>query len=392
MPNIRQLVLALASLAVGLGLVGAGGAWWYSARHPDARLRRGQEALRRGNPDQAEQLAERLEAGGHAGHAALLRGQVLFEQQRYAQALREFQHVQAPDALHLDATAFIGQCLVHLRRPNEAASVFRALLDERPDHVDAHRGLAAIYYDQGALEWAVRHCEEWARLDPADGRPYRFMGVIHKDRPIENDLAIAAYQNALQRELSDGTAEEVRQELAECLVKQSDFAEALEVLDRCTTPARATSKLAALRAECLWGLGRAAEAEALLDEALAAHPRALELLRLRGKLHLDARQPREAVARLEQALQVDRHDHASRYLLAQVYESLGQATAAAEHRRLLQETQEYLKTLTQLSEEATHKPWDAGLRWRMAEVCEQLNKPELAKMWRQAAAACPQGK
>jgi tetratricopeptide (TPR) repeat protein len=392
MSGRRRCLLLLACGTSLLALGASAGLWWYSISRPDYRLRQGQEALRRGNGFKAEQTALQLEADGYNDHAHLLSGEIYFRQQHYVQAVHEFNKLQDQGNLRREAVALSGRCFLSLGNRSEAARAFRFVLSEDPEHLEAHRGLAAVYYDQGAVVSALHHLFELARLDGTNGQAHRLIGLIYKDRPYDNQLAIAAYQEALRRELSPEVAEAVREELAACLVKQSDYAQALQILDGCTAEGAAQPAVVALRANCLWSLGQASQACALLDQALPAYPQSVELLRLRAQLHLDAREPEASLARLEQALQIDRHDFVSRHLLAQTYDALGRRTEADEQRRLCEQTQADFKTLTQLSEEVGRKPWDASLHQRLAEVCEKLNKPELAAMWRQAAAACPQAK
>ena len=48
--------------------------------------------------------------------------------------------------------------------------------------------------------------------------------------------------------------------------------------------------------------------------------------------------------------------------------------------------------LTKLIQEAAEKPWDAALHRRLAEMCQQLGRPELARRWvRAASAGAPAG-
>ena len=56
-----------------------------------------------------------------------------------------------------------------------------------------------------------------------------------------------------------------------------------------------------------------------------------------------------------------------------------------------EETQKALDELTKLSQEAMKRPWDAAVRRRLAKVCQQLGKADLATMWLEAAEACPAG-
>jgi tetratricopeptide (TPR) repeat protein len=397
-----RLALVLGCLA-GVASLAGGGVWWYRTTRPAYLLRQGQEALRGGDLAGAHQLADRLEAGGAADHAHLLRGEAFFREagphlgtpEEHAalpllqRAVREFNQIHDQGALRLEAAALSGQCILYAKNPAEAARVFRFVLEQKPDHIDAHRGLAAVYYDQGADLLAVRHLEEVARLDPHDGRAHRLMGRIYKERAAQHDKAIPCYREALRRHLSPPVAEQVREELAECLVREGDFAEGLEVLEGSNPPADRQAKVLALRGECLHGLGRPERARSVVEQALTTHPDSLDLLRVSGRLHLDANEARAAARHLARAAALDRSDYRSRHLLALVYERLGRRDEAAEQRRLVEETRERLKKVTQLSGEVASNPWDASLHLRLAELCDQLGKSAEAEMWRRSAAACP---
>ena len=145
--------------------------------------------------------------------------------------------------------------------------------------------------------------------------------------------------------------------------------------------------LLALKADSLRGLGRAAEAQALLDDALQRHPTAAPLLHRRAQLHLDAGAAGPAAALLEKAVQIE-EDRRIRHLLAQAYERLNRPDDAERERRRVREIQDGEQELTKLNREANDRPWDAAVRRRLAEVCRKLGKKELATMWERSAAAC----
>jgi tetratricopeptide (TPR) repeat protein len=376
----RALVIAT------LGALAGGAVWWYQTTRPTHRLRQGQEALRRGRPDIADRLAERLEADGYSDHAHLLRGELLLREHQFARANLEFNRIQDRGDLFIEASTICGLGLLSLKRPFEAEKWLQCVVSARRDHLDAHRGLAAIYFDQGALTLAVRHARECARLEPQKGYPFWLMGVIFKDLG-QYASAREAFQQALERELSDEQRGDVKKGLAEVLVHLKEYARALTILEECPPAVRDTPKMLACRAECLWGLDQGTEAKALLDRALQEHPQSPEVLRLRAKLYLNENQPDHAAALLERALRVDRHDHLSRYELVQAYQMLGRRGEAAEQQRLFQQTQDYLAQLTSLNQQIAEHPWDAAVRTRLAEICDKLDKPDLAAMWRQAAAA-----
>jgi tetratricopeptide (TPR) repeat protein len=303
--------------------------------------------------------------------------------------VEEFNQIQDQGDLLVEASALCGRWfLLELHRPAEAERFLRFVLSRQPNHIDAHRGLATLYYDQRAWVPAVLHLLKWAELDPQDGRAHRFMGLIYKDMDQPTPAA-NCYEEALRRQLAAPVVEEVKEELAECLVAQSSYERALTLLDSCAARSAELSKLLTLRGECLWGLGRSSEAQALLDDAIAKFPRAAELLRLRAKIYLGASEVQAAVPLLERAVTLDRNDYAARYLLAQAYQALGRTTDAAEQRRLADQTKESLQQVSDLITRASDKPWDASVRKNLAELCQKLGKPKLAVMWRKAAQCCP---
>jgi tetratricopeptide (TPR) repeat protein len=385
---MRKRLLVSAILTTAVALLGGMGAWWHHTSRPDYLLRQGQAALRRGDTEAADVLASRLEASGHADHAHLLLGEIYFRLERPARALHEFNQIHDQGALRLEAVAYSGQCLLQLHNAAEAVRCFEFVLAEQPDHVDCHRGLAIVYYDQGAMDRALKHLQEVARLDPADGRPHRLMGLIYKDQDRLAE-AVLAYEEALKRPLADEPLRKVREELAEALVRQGDGRRALEVLGACDPRHAEEAKVLALKAKGLLIQARAPEAKELLDRALRTHPDSLELQQTRAKLHLQDGEGQEAAALLERILAGQRHDVTCRYQLLQAYRMLDRTEDAAAQRARLDQDQALFHELSKLSDEAETKPWDAALRLRLADVCAKLDKADLAAMWRRAAAACP---
>src|SRR5262249_26819901 len=83
------------------------------------------------------------------------------------------------------------------------------------------------------------------------------------------------------------------------------------------------------------------------------------------KIYIDAGDVRAAVPLFVKALEINRHEPECRYQLAAAYQSLGQPKEAAEQRRLLDETQKLLATMSELNREADRKPTDAQVRRRL---------------------------
>jgi tetratricopeptide (TPR) repeat protein len=307
-----------------------------------------------------------------------------------AEAIQEYNAIRhdPPDVI-AEASLVYGLGFLSVGKMVEAERFLRCVLDVRPDEVDAHRGLARLHYERGALTHAVKHLEKWSQLVPEDGEPHRWLGLAYEGLGAEVP-AVREYRLALGKRLSPRLGEEVVVELAELLVKQREFAEALACLDRRNFEGLREPSLALeLRAESLYGVGRGAEAARILDRTLADGPASPRALRVRAQIHAAAGETGDAAALLEKALQIDPHDHASRYQLAQAYQSLGRPKEAAEQLRLLEQTEELLRQLTELNQEASAKPADPRIRLRLAEVCTTLGKPDLAQMWLRAADSCP---
>src|SRR5262249_29347031 len=130
----------LVGMLVGLGLcllIVPG--WSYHTTRPDYRMNLGQEILRRGDSnapgrlasyanwfafagspprprhDKAHRLVLILEAGGYPVRAHLLRGQLLFAQEKYESALQELNAIPEEfwdkrEPLRLQTASMAGQC------------------------------------------------------------------------------------------------------------------------------------------------------------------------------------------------------------------------------------------------------------------------------------------
>jgi tetratricopeptide (TPR) repeat protein len=379
-------VIALVLLSV------AGAYWWYHTSRPGYRLHTGQEALHAGDYDRASDIASALESDGYADQAHLLRGESFLRRQRLAEAAREFNQIdQADTDVMVDASLIYGVGFLSLKMYAEAERLLRYVVAKRPDEVEAHRALASIYYDQRALNQATEYARRWADLDPTNGQPYRFLGLIYKEREDANFQAVEAYRDGLVRELSPSVREQVKIELAEVLIRQTEYAEALKLLED-AHPTDAEHKRSALeeRAECLYALGRTAELPAFLDGALRDYPTSVPLLRVRAQVHQAAGENQAAADLLEKALQIDPTDYPSRYALAGAYQGLGRAADAAAQRRQVEETQKAMKEVTALVQQANDRPTDRAVRLQLAALCEKLKRPDLAAIWLQAAARVPE--
>jgi tetratricopeptide (TPR) repeat protein len=385
----RQWSRTLAGLAVALGLLGGVGSWRFRVTRPDYRLRQGQAALLREDYDKAAELTSLLETSGHFDHAHLLRGQSLLRQGHVNQALLEYNAIRRERKdLLAEASMIFGLGLYFHGHLAEAEKLLLHAVHVLPDNIDIRRGLAALYYDRGAMRDALRHLQKWAELANEDGMPYRFMGVIYQGLSATGP-AVANYGKALERNLPSEVREAALVEFAQVHVERTEYAEALACLKHLSAETQAQPKVQECWAECLWGMGRHAEAVALLEPMLAAESASPRALGLRAKIHLAAGQDAAAAALLEKALHRDPHDCFLRYQLALLCTKQKHQAEADEQFRLLATSQQLFREMSDLNQQAIERPRDAAVRRRLADVCNQLNKSELAQMWLKAANSCP---
>jgi tetratricopeptide (TPR) repeat protein len=386
---MRRWLLGLACFGLASGLAVGVGVWRHRITQPVYRLQRGQEALARGDLSTVEAMADRLESAGYPDHAHLLRGQMYLGLQRPNDAIREYNLIrQTNDEILAQASAIYGLAFLSAGDPHRAQKLFQAVANLRPDNIDARKGLAALYYDQGAMDLAVRQLERWAELDPEDGQPQRFLGRIYNELD-EPQRAIENYQAALSLRLTSAVCEEVTMELAELLIAKQAFGEAFARLDGCSFERTDPETLVEVRAECLLGLGRHAEAMKLLEGIAQERSPSARRLRLEARLLSDAGDLNRAVDLLERALRLTPRDQACREQLARLYERLGRRAAADEQRRLLAESQKLYAAVHDLTRKANHRANDADARRQLAALFERLGKPAGVERWLRAAALCP---
>jgi tetratricopeptide (TPR) repeat protein len=392
--KIRRSTAVLAA-ASALVLAAAMLAFWVHFRNPERLLRLGEQALARGDTAIAERYVSRLQ-GSHPAHAHLLRAELLIARQEPKPALAEIAAIGEEETdLRVRAAAALGVQLVGMGVRAQAEQLLRYVLMKDPDHRDAHRGLAALYYDQGAYTAALEQVDEWLRLSPNDGAAHRFAGIVYRDMQETadkgwNKLALEHFRQALTFDLEPSIREETKIELAGTLIRETDYPQALAVLESLEETTQKQEKAAELKGECLFNLNRVPELSSLLASAAAQYPHNAALLWLQARQAMDAGHTSEAASLLESALAHDRHDERCRNLLSQVYRALGRPRDAAEQRRLLEQTQKYIADLGRLAEQAMESPWDAALRFRLAETCEKLDRYDEAVTWRRSAAACQQ--
>ena len=450
---ISKSMLFRLSLIIAVVLAGPAaltGYIFYTSR-PTYLVKKGEEYLGRGNLDQAKQMADRLQRKGHNSAAHILRGKILLSQaraqlkndpppfpyegiQRAAQtilssvsvpaylpvlrgpawlsaiqvqkpfpqpissgvddlleAMGEFTQVLDDDPWAAQATVLASECLVRLGDYRSAELALATLVDRQPDNLDAHRYLAAIYWEVNATTQATPHLREWMRLDANDPQPYRWLSDITRNTEMGFPEAIEGYRKLLQLNVNDSERAAVGMELAEVQIsKLADYQQALDTLADVPEKFQDQPTFKLLRAECLLGLGEGEEARSLVDAVLKEHPIFSSALLFRAKIYLQADQPQSAIALLEKLVSFHPNKVAARQSLMLAYRSIGDERRVAEQKQLLDTLRVEQRRARELRPVVANEPWNGYARLEMANLNSGINHSEALAWIRFALASGPE--
>jgi tetratricopeptide (TPR) repeat protein len=373
----------LAAGAVVCALVAVGCFAFWNRGRPRRLFLQGIEAADRHDFEAfSANLSALSKIPGREPEVHLLTGLQLLRRGEYHEALVEFGQSPPDGERRQPALLYAGECLYRVGALVEARNCLQTLAEEHRDLSAPHRWLAAIHYDLGAMNDAMAELEQLMRLEPHDFKPHQLLAEIFADAERFPD-AIEHYRRALALHPSRAQADELWRDLARAQVSQRNYRDALESLESL----RDSPTVLSLRAECLLGLGRSAEAVAALDQASEQSPHDRRVLLLQARIAIDRGEPAAAISPLRDLLSGDPHDYTARYQLAQALQRLGRSRESTEELARMESSRALALRLTQLSQEANELPDDPDVRVRLAETCESLGKTALALTWRKAASA-----
>ncbi|MFM8726709.1 MAG: tetratricopeptide repeat protein, partial [Planctomycetaceae bacterium] len=156
----------------------------------------------------------------------------------------------------------------------------------------------------------------------------------------------------------------------------------------CLDQAADSATAARLRAVCLLAEGQPEKAAEQVRHARQLGEVSPELAVLESELLEQQGEIGSAEAVLQQAIQQWPAWAGLYYRLGNVQKQLGQDQQAETTLQTWQKYRDLATELTQLNLKAIEEPFNAEIRDRLAVVCSELQKPELAEMWKTAAEAC----
>jgi len=209
-------------------------------------------------------------------------------------------------------------------RRDEAAEIYRHVLDCQPGHVQALTFLGVIAFESNHFEYALELASRALEVDPTSAATHLMRGraLARLERPV---AAIASYDDAITLNPAVGDLHVHR---ANALLHLGRRAEALASLTQALELAPRVPETHYRRGLVLHELGRYHEALTDFERAIALNPSYAEVHDSRGTALKDLQRYEEALASYERAIAV-KPDHARAYsnrgnLLA----TLGRHTAA----------------------------------------------------------------
>jgi len=198
-------------------------------RNARSFFQEGQTALSADNPYMAiESFRSALRLNPAYVDARLGMAESLFLLSEYDEASRELEEAR-PFAGNLRELKLLdARIKTALGRYDEAAGIYRGLLEGRPHDADANRGLGEIYAITGQSELAGEAFSRSLRYSPGDRRVLLQLVLLH-DKAREKENAEAVLMEAL-RLFPDNLA--VRIQAAEHYVLYGEWNDAMDQLDR----------------------------------------------------------------------------------------------------------------------------------------------------------------
>ncbi|MDB5387092.1 MAG: repeat-containing protein [Planctomycetaceae bacterium] len=317
----------------------------------------------------------------NSSRVRLLRGAINLRNDRPETALRNLEGaVQDPETA-LWAQFLAGEALCRLQDYEACIKTLQGALEQDPNNVDGHRWLAVAYFDIGAAAEAVEQMKTVARLDDADPRSYRMLGLIYTEAE-EFPQAIEAYQASLDRSRDQPDMDQILAELATAQLKVNRNVEVLATLEG----APASAELDSLQAEALYALGRNDEAKQIVQRVLRAGKTARALV-LQGLMLLDERRAAEAVAPLQSAVALHPEDFETRAKLTQAYSQAGNVNAARHELAEFERIKKVRQEIHELTLIAANRPEAVEVRYELGLHYRQLGLIPIARKWIRAALA-----
>jgi tetratricopeptide (TPR) repeat protein len=195
---------ALAFLRLGLAEQAAGDYSKMIVLSPEDSslyVKRAEAFLKMKRPTEAvADLDRALALNPAAADVYYLRGVVNQDGGRLAEAVRDYQRALEIDPGHKGAKKDLELCFQNIRMQDPDVSYFDALIERRPDNVQAILGRGVVHWKLGNDREAARDLSRVIELNPSELRAYRLLMLV-RGRSGDYDGAVAEYLRLIERDL-----------------------------------------------------------------------------------------------------------------------------------------------------------------------------------------------
>jgi tetratricopeptide (TPR) repeat protein len=294
---------------------------------------------RQGKPEAAAHLHRllALHPGEPTAHAML--GALAWKQSDCPSAVQHFSQARAAIAAQPDALREFGACLVKVKRPEEAADVFRQVSALRPEDRRARYSLAIALMDAGRFREAI------AALEPISG-------ATHPD-PIALELTSAAHEAlgetpqavAVLRQavLLDPRNVNFYLDFASLSFTHQSFEVGIDMTDAGLTQMPDSAALYLARGVLYVQLADYAKADADFDKAERLDPGRTLGSAARGLSQIQQNNPDQALITVRSQVKVNPNDEFLHYVLAELLSRQGAQPGSPEFQQALDAAREAVR-------------------------------------------------
>lgn len=355
----------------------------WTGRDPLLRFQHGMAAAKNGDTETVlHEASLLLKTTGFESYGHMLRGTWFLETREYVAAANEFGMATDDPKTRTEAYIRRGEAFYRMHQFVNAEQMLVQALELDADNSDARRWLASTYYDLGSMSLALEHLRIIGEMNSDDGRPFRLIGRIEKDFQHHGE-AIDDYREALRRSLLESEREAVIEELAECLVHQLQYSEALRTLQN----AKPSAPVFALQAACYAALGESLKAVSKANDALALNPDLVSAILTRASIELEIGKAENVIDLLERAAAAHPGNFEILFQLVKALRLAGRAAEADVKSARLAELEKLVDEFAKLNAIAFSDLGNADLRFQLGQLAQQIDRPELARIWLEAALA-----
>ncbi|MBZ5583114.1 MAG: tetratricopeptide repeat protein [Acidobacteriia bacterium] len=236
-------------------------------------MREARAALRSGRFELAEQTVRMYLAAHPASpEAQYLLGFILFRRDRPRESLAAFTRAAAIQKPSAAALKIVGLDYALLGDYPDAIKWLEQSAAGDPRDAEAAYHLGRVCYLQNLFDRSLAAFQRALEIDPRYGKAENNLGLAYAARN-ESERAEAAYRKAMEIDRANGApSQEPYINLAELLLGENRASDAPAILDAAAAIRPKSDRFGEVRGRVFLSLGRMAEAEAALRDALAAQP------------------------------------------------------------------------------------------------------------------------